>query len=239
MDVTFVWSDVLSVATTLFFIMDSLGNIPAFQAILKNIDVRTRMKIILRELFIALVVLLVFLFAGTKILGFIGLSQPSLNISGGILLFIIALRMVFTSEQKFYYNYNEEPFIVPLAVPLVAGPSTIAVLLFLSSSQPERVIEWSVSMLIAWSLSTVICYIPGHVAVSRRQGFKGNRKANGNDSNTDCRTDDTGWFVAIPRCLFVAIFFNIYFEVYRIEVWRNRKLPEKTDITDWGVCPLL
>lgn len=156
MDVTFVWSDVLSVATTLFFIMDSLGNIPAFQAILKNIDVKTRMKIILRELVIALVVLLIFLFAGTKILGFIGLSQPSLNISGGILLFIIALRMVFPSEQKFYYNYNEEPFIVPLAVPLVAGPSTIAVLLFLSSSQPERVIEWSVSLLIAWSLSTVI-----------------------------------------------------------------------------------
>ncbi len=151
-----VWSDVFSVATTLFFIMDALGNIPAFQAILNNVDVKSRMKIILRELIIALVVLFIFLLAGTKIMTFVGLGQPSLNISGGILLFIIALRMVFPSEQRLYRNYNEEPFIVPLAVPLIAGPSTIAVLLFLSSSQPERLLEWSLSLIFAWSLTTVI-----------------------------------------------------------------------------------
>lgn len=151
-----VWSDVFSVATTLFFIMDSLGNIPAFQSILKNIDVKSRIKIILRELIIALVVLFIFLLAGTNILSFVGLGQPSLNISGGILLFIIALRMVFPSEQRHYRSYNEEPFIVPLAVPLIAGPSTIAVLLFLSSSQPGRLFEWSLSLIFAWSLTTVI-----------------------------------------------------------------------------------
>lgn len=156
MDITFVWSDVLSVATTLFFIMDALGNIPAFQSVLKNTDVKYRSRIILRELVIALLILFIFLLAGTRILSFVGLTQPSLNISGGILLFIIALRMVFPSEHGYTGNYGEEPFIVPLAVPLIAGPSTIAVLLFLSSSQPDRLVEWSVSLLIAWSLSTVI-----------------------------------------------------------------------------------
>lgn len=151
-----VWTDVLSVATTLFFIMDSLGNIPAFHSVLKQFNVRSRIKIILRELIIALAILFVFLLAGTRILGFIGLSQPSLNISGGILLFIIAIRMVFPSERILYGYYDGDPLIVPLATPLIAGPSTIAVLLFMSSSQPDRIFEWSISLLIAWSLSTAV-----------------------------------------------------------------------------------
>ena len=156
MHVDFIWGDIISVATTLFFVMDSLGNIQAFQSILKNFDIKSRIKIIIRELIIALVVLFIVLVAGVKILSFLGLSQPSLNIAGGILMFIIAIRMVFPSEKMFFESYDSDPMIVPLAIPLIAGPSAIAVLLFLSSSQPERIIEWSLSLLIAWSLSTVI-----------------------------------------------------------------------------------
>jgi len=156
MHVNFIWGDIISVATTLFFVMDSLGNIQAFQSILKNFDIKSRIKIIIRELIIALAVLFIVLVAGVKILSFLGLSQPSLNIAGGILLFIIAIRMVFPSEKMLFESYDSDPVIVPLAIPLIAGPSAIAVLLFLSSSQPERIIEWSLSLLIAWLLSTVI-----------------------------------------------------------------------------------
>lgn len=152
----FKWGDIISVATTLFFVMDSLGNIPAFQSILKNFDIKTRIRIIFRELLIALAVLLIVLLAGVKIMSFLGLSQPSLNIAGGILLFIIAIRMVFPSEKILFDSYDSDPLVVPLAIPLIAGPSAIAVLLFLSSSQPKRIMEWSLSLLIAWSLTTVI-----------------------------------------------------------------------------------
>mgnify|MGYP001815046116 FL=1 len=144
-------------AVTLFFIMDPLGNVPVFNAVLSSFDARKRTIIVARELVLALLILLGFLFAGNAILSFLGLSQPSLNIAGGILLFIISLRMIFpktTSRDEI--DGTEEPFLVPLAIPLVAGPSTIAILLLLSSSQPERMAEWSVALLLAWLGTTVL-----------------------------------------------------------------------------------
>jgi multiple antibiotic resistance protein len=85
------YAEVLAVAVTLFFVMDPLGNIPIFNAVLSRFDPRTRSKIVARELIIALVILLVFLFAGNPVMKFLGLTQPTLSLSGGILLFIIAL----------------------------------------------------------------------------------------------------------------------------------------------------
>lgn len=158
-DENIVWKEVVAVAATLFFIMDPLGNIPTFQAILKNFDAKARVKIISRELVFALIILLLFLIAGTKILSFLGLTQPSLSIAGGILLFIIAIKMVFPSGESFKDQQYDDPFIVPLAVPLIAGPSTIAVLLLLSSSQPDRIVEWIVALFIAWILATVILVV--------------------------------------------------------------------------------
>ncbi|NIQ12898.1 MAG: NAAT family transporter [Candidatus Dadabacteria bacterium] len=154
-----IWTDVIAVSATLFFVMDPLGNIPTFQSILQNFNTKSRIKIIFRELIFALVILLVFLVSGTKLLSYLGLSQPSLSIAGGILLFIIALRMVFPTQDSFVKDKIEEPFIVPLAVPLIAGPSTIAILLLLSSSEPQRMTEWILSLLIAWLFSTIILVV--------------------------------------------------------------------------------
>ncbi|MGI9327851.1 MAG: MarC family protein [Pseudomonadales bacterium] len=151
------WPEIASVALTLFFIMDPLGNIPVFNAILANLDGKRRSMVVARECVIALIILLAFLFAGNSILSFLGLSQSSLNIAGGLLLLIISLRMIFPplgrSEEV---AEVEEPFIVPLAVPMIAGPSTIAILLLLSSSQPDRILEWSVALVSAWLTSTVL-----------------------------------------------------------------------------------
>ncbi len=151
------WNDIASVAVTLFFIMDPLGNVPVFNAILSNFDSTRRMKIMSRELLIALLILFGFLFSGNAILGFLGLSQSSLSIAGGMLLFIISLRMIFpktTSRDEI--DGAEDPVIVPLAVPMIAGPSTIAILLLLSSSQPERIVEWSVSLVLAWLATAIL-----------------------------------------------------------------------------------
>jgi len=150
------WTDIATAAATLFFVMDPLGNIPVFNSVLSRFKPRRRAMITARELVIALVIMLVLLFAGTTILDFLGLTQPSLNIAGGVLLFIIALRMIFPQRGPRVPTPADEPFIVPLAMPMVAGPSTIAILLLLSSTEPERIWEWCVALLIAWAIATVL-----------------------------------------------------------------------------------
>lgn len=145
------WNDIASVAVTLFFIMDPLGNVPIFHAVLSGFDEAKRTKIVARELVLALFILFLFLLTGNAILGFLGLSQSSLSIAGGVLLFLISLRMIFpktTSRDEI--EGADDPFLVPLAVPMIAGPSTIAILLLLGSSQPGRMVEWSLSLFLAW-----------------------------------------------------------------------------------------
>ncbi|MBT3093574.1 MAG: YhgN family NAAT transporter [Candidatus Thiodiazotropha sp. (ex Lucina pensylvanica)] len=151
------WYDIASVAVTLFLIMDPLGNVPVFNAVLSKLDRSRRTKVVARELIIALFVLLGTLFVGDILLAFLGLTQPSLHIAGGVLLFIISLRMIFPSRPDHGDEaMDEEPFIVPLAVPLIAGPSTIAVLLLLSSSQPGRILECVVALFLAWLGTTIL-----------------------------------------------------------------------------------
>ncbi len=137
--------------------MDPFGNAPIFNAVLSKLDHRRRSAVVARELFIALLILLGFLLAGNAIMNFLGLKQPSLSIAGGILLFIISFRMIFVSGGVVGDETEvEDPFIVPLAVPLIAGPSTISVLLLLSSSQPERLKEWSIALFLAWLGTTIL-----------------------------------------------------------------------------------
>jgi len=150
------WPEIAVVALTLFFVMDPLGNLPIFNSVLARFDTRRRMKIVARELVFALCILLAFLLAGTQILTLFGLTQPSLSIAGGVLLFIIALRMVFPGFAHPDAEVEEDPFIVPLATPLVAGPSTIAVLLLLSSSQPDRLLDWCIALFAAWLVTTIV-----------------------------------------------------------------------------------
>jgi multiple antibiotic resistance protein len=150
------WGEIAAAAATLFFVMDPLGNMPVFNAVLSRFTPQQRAAITARELVIALVIMLVLLFAGTAILDFLGLTQPSLNIAGGVLLFIIALRMIFPNVAGEVASEKDEPFIVPLAMPMVAGPSTIAGLLLLSSREPARIWEWCTALVIAWVAATVL-----------------------------------------------------------------------------------
>jgi multiple antibiotic resistance protein len=150
------WPDVAAAAATLFFVMDPIGNIPVFNAVLSKFEPRRRAVITARELVFALIILVTLLFAGTAILDFLGLTQPSLNIAGGVLLFIIALRMIFPHLATEPPAHTEEPFIVPLAMPMIAGPSTIAMLLLLSSRSPERIWEWGTALVLAWLGAVVL-----------------------------------------------------------------------------------
>ena len=150
--------DILSAGLTLLLIMDPLGNIPVFLSVLKKVENESRKrKILIRELAIALIVMLVFLFVGQYFLKWLNLRQEAVQIAGGIVLFLIALRMIFPTEKGVMGDLPEgEPFIVPLAVPLLAGPSTLAMLILLARSQPDRIFDWLIAVLGAWGVTSLI-----------------------------------------------------------------------------------
>jgi len=146
-----------SAVLTLFLVMDPLGNIPPFLSVLKNVQPERRRRVLVREILIAYGVLLVFLFLGKRALALLSLQQETISVAGGIVLFLIALRMVFPQDGGLLGESLEgEPFIVPLAIPLVAGPSALAVLLLLEQSAPNVTGRLLLAVTIAWALSALI-----------------------------------------------------------------------------------
>lgn len=140
---------------TLILVMDPLGNVPMFLSALKNVDSSRRKRIILRESLFAFLILTLFLFFGQNILKSFGVSESALGIAGGILLFLIAIKMIFPPETTMQEKQIGEPFIVPLAIPLLAGPSAIAMVLLFAGQYPMQIWEWFVSLLIASTISTL------------------------------------------------------------------------------------
>jgi multiple antibiotic resistance protein len=149
--------DLLSAVVTLFLVMDPLGNVPLFLSVLKAVPPERRQRVLAREIVFAYVVLLVFFLLGSYILQFLGLEQEAVSIAGGIVLFLIALRMIFPGEGGLAGDTLEgEPFMVPLAIPLIAGPSTLATLLLLQRSpSSSQGVLW-LALTIAWALSGVL-----------------------------------------------------------------------------------
>lgn len=146
-----------SAALTFLLVMDPLGNIPMFLSVLNHVPPKKRQWIIVRESFIALIILLIFLFFGQYMLHGMHISQPALAISGGIILFLIAIRMIFPQPgQEDKSHLQMEPFIVPLAVPLIAGPSTMTMVMLLSNQAPFAMLRWTVALAIAWLVTTSI-----------------------------------------------------------------------------------
>jgi len=150
---------IASAAILLFLILDPLGNVPVFLGLLKPLPPARRRRVLVRELLIALTVLMVFLWAGQWVLQAMHLRQESVSIAGGIVLFLIGIRMIFpTGEGLFGDTPEGEPFIVPMAIPLVAGPSGMAAVMLLGSQAPDRMGEWTLALLIAWLGTAVILY---------------------------------------------------------------------------------
>ena len=154
----------LSAAIVLFLVMDPLGNILLFVTALRSVPAARRKRVVVRELLIAYAVLVVFLFTGEHLLHVLNISGPALTIAGGIVLFLIALRMVFPSvDNTLAENIKGEPFLVPLAIPYVAGPSTLATLLLLMSREPQRWPEWLLALSGAWLASAIILVLGGYI----------------------------------------------------------------------------
>jgi MarC family membrane protein len=146
-----------SFASTLVILLavtDPIGNIPVFISVLRRVDPARRARVILRECLIAYAVLVAFAFFGDSILSVLSVSYRSLNIAGGVILFLIAIRMVFrTAEALFGELPGEEPLIVPLAIPSIAGPGAIATVVLLVSRAPDRMSESIAAITIAIAVS--------------------------------------------------------------------------------------
>ena len=167
--------DTYAAALTLFLIMDPLGNIPIFLSVLNQVEAKRRVKVLIRELFIALALMLVFLYLGPNILSLLGLSTEAVSISGGLILLIIAVRMIFPSRGGVSSEdeYDAEPLVVPLATPMIAGPSILATLVLLAESDPTRSTDWLVALLIAWGASALILLASqGFYKVLGKRGLK-------------------------------------------------------------------
>lgn len=152
-----IGNSVLSAAVLLFFLMDPLGNIPVLLTVLKDIDPKRQRVIIAREVSIALVILIIFLYAGKPLLNFLHLQQEAVTISGGIILLIIGLRMIFPKPEGIMgHQPSGEPFLVPIAIPLIAGPSILAMLIIMTQSDPGNMTNWLFALVLAWAASSVI-----------------------------------------------------------------------------------
>lgn len=150
---------IASIALTLFLVLDPFGNLVIIHNVMSKVPAPRRTAVLVRELVIALGVLLFFLFAGSSMLSLLGVRQDALSIAGGILLFLIALGMVFPEKSVIHENSAEEPFIVPIAVPLIAGPSAMALLLLISSRHPDAQWASALAIVLAWTGSTAVLLV--------------------------------------------------------------------------------
>ena len=149
--------DIFAAATLLFLVMDPLGNIPLFLSVLKQVPEERRRLVLRRELLIAYLVLLIFLVLGPYILSFLQVSQEAIRIGGGIVLFLIAIKMVFPQEGGLLGKTPDgEPFVVPLAIPLIAGPSSLAMIMLMRKSAEDQWLDMWLAVTAAWVVSALI-----------------------------------------------------------------------------------
>ncbi len=145
-----------SAAVTLFLVMDPLGNIPFFLSALRNVPAGRHAIVVRRELLIAYLIMVVFLFAGRPLLSLLAISQEALSLAGGIILFLIAIRMVFPEQGGGHEETHEEPFIVPLAIPYVAGPSVLATIMLFTRGEPGGWKSHLIALTLAWAATALI-----------------------------------------------------------------------------------
>ncbi len=148
----------LSALVLLLLVLDPFGSLPIFISIMRNVAPERRTRVALRESALAFAVLLAFMASGQAFLSLMRLSERSLEVAGGVILLIIAMRMIFASGAEVYAGdgNSREPLIFPLAVPLLAGPSAMATVLLLASRQPERLFDWIAALTVAMAVSALV-----------------------------------------------------------------------------------
>lgn len=148
----------------LLLVLDPFGSLPIFVSVLQGVAPERRRRVALREVAIAFAVLLAFMLGGQAFLGVMRLSERSLEVAGGVILLIIAIRMIFSGGAEVYAGEaGREPLIFPLAVPLLAGPSAMATVLLLASRQPQQMWTWVGALTLALAVSASVLLAAGRI----------------------------------------------------------------------------
>ena len=165
--------DFLSAFIVLLIVTDPLGNVPVVLSLLRGVPPRRRLWVISRECLIATAMLLLFMLVGERLLEAMRLTNVSLEIAGGVILFLIALGMVFPRMGTHLESSDgdSEPMLVPLAVPLIAGPSALATVVLLASRQPGHAWSWAAAIVLAMAVGWVV--LASAERLSRRLGHSG------------------------------------------------------------------
>jgi MarC family membrane protein len=148
--------EIVSAAVLLLLVVDPFGNVPLVNAMLADVPAGRRRRVVLRECAIAFVLLLAFMFGGQSLLALMHLSETSLSIAGGVILFMIAIRMVFGDPEGVFAASKGEPFIVPLAIPFIAGPSALATVMLMATREPAKIGMWAVALTLTMGAATAI-----------------------------------------------------------------------------------
>jgi MarC family membrane protein len=150
-------TDLFSASILLLLVLDPFGNLPIVVSATSRMPRERHVPIVLRECLFAYVLLIAFLAGGRTFMQWLQLSDVSLAIAGGIILFLIAMRMVFpTADGVFGDLHDGEPFLVPLAVPAIAGPSAMATVMLMASRDPAHLWTWVLALTIAMAVTTVV-----------------------------------------------------------------------------------
>jgi MarC family membrane protein len=150
-------TEIFSAAVLLLLVIDPFGNVPIVVSALANVPAARRARVVLRECIAAYVILLAFMFGGQTFLQWLQLSEVSLAIAGGIILFLIALRMVFRHPEGVFGDPpGAEPFLVPLAIPSIAGPSALATVMLMVSRDPTHRLAWVIALTAAMAAATIV-----------------------------------------------------------------------------------
>jgi MarC family membrane protein len=150
-------TEIFSAAVLLLLVIDPFGNVPIVVSALANVPAGRRSRVVLRECIAAYVILLAFMFGGQTFLQWLQLSEVSLAIAGGIILFLIALRMVFRHPEGVFGDPpGAEPFLVPLAIPSIAGPSALATVMLMVSRDPTHRLAWIIALTAAMAAATIV-----------------------------------------------------------------------------------
>lgn len=147
----------VSALILLLLVLDPLGSLPVFIPIMATVPRERRRWVALREVAIAFAVLVAFMLLGEQFLAVMRLSERSLEVAGGVILLMVAIRMIFSHEGGVYGTpEGREPLIFPLAVPLLAGPSAMATVLLLASRQPDKLMTWVAALTCAMLVSGAV-----------------------------------------------------------------------------------
>ncbi|MFO1316858.1 MAG: MarC family protein [Burkholderiales bacterium] len=159
-----MYADLFAATILLILVLDPFGNLPLVVAALDKVPRERHMRILLRECFLAYMILLLFMIGGRTFMQWLGLSDVSLSITGGIILFLISLRMIFTHKEGIFGDVEGgEPFLVPLAIPMIAGPSALATVMLMASRDYGHLYTWMGALTIAMVVTAAVLLAAGRL----------------------------------------------------------------------------